>query len=98
MWQGIVDQKDKWIGGRLIDHGDPIDRVLFAKDGDFTPLETTIVDIKLTDEWFGVVGKDFECGGSREFVGLTNVRVENGLAFIGYGGHRWDIVQGTDNQ
>lgn len=93
MWQELVDQKDKWIGGKLIEHGDPMDRAMM-KEGTF-PMETTIVDFNLTDEWFGVVGEDFECGGSRECVGISGTRVENGLALYGYGGHRFDIVKPT---
>lgn len=95
MWQDIVDQKERWIGGKLIDYGDHMDRVIFAKNGKFTPMETTITGFNLTEKWFGVVGEDFECGGLRDIVGLVNVKVQNGLAFVGYGGHRWDIVQPT---
>jgi hypothetical protein len=91
MWQDLIDQKDKWIGGKLVEHGDSMDRALM-KEGTF-PMETEIVDFKLTDEWFGVVGKDFECGGHRSVVGLTGIKVENGLAISGYGGHRFDIIK-----
>lgn len=100
MWQDLVDQKDKWIGGKLIDHGDSMDRRLLAigiSQHTKFPAETTIVDFNLTDEWFSVVGEDFECGGSRECVGIGSDKVENGLALCGYGGHRFDIVKPSYN-
>lgn len=91
MWRNLVDQKDKWIGGKLIDHGDKMDRAMLKPEA--LDAETVIVDFKLTNDWFGVVGVDFECGGSRECVGIVSEKVENGLALCGYGGHRFDIVK-----
>jgi hypothetical protein len=92
MWQQLVDQKDEWIGGRLIDYGDEIDRALF----DY-PLETVIVDIELTERTFHVIGEEFTCGGGRQYVGIMarpEFEVpENGLAITGYGGHEWHIVK-----
>jgi len=91
MWQDIVDQVDKWIGGKLIDHGDSMDRLLL-KEG-LLPAETIITGFSLTEEFFTVNGETFDCGGSRDIVGICGEHVENGLALRGYGGHRFDIVK-----
>ena len=91
MWQDLIDQKDKWIGGQLIDHGDSMDRSLLKPE--LLPAITTITGMELTDDSFRILGEEFNCGGSRQYIGLTSEPVENGLAFSGYGGHRWDIVK-----
>jgi len=91
MWQDLIDQKEQWIGGKLIDHGDAMDKALMGDQ--YEPMETEIVDFELTEQWFGVKGKEFDCGGSRAVVGICGEHVENGLAIHGYGGHRWDIVK-----
>lgn len=96
MWQELVAQKDKWVGGRLIDYGDSMDRRMFASE---LPAETKIVDMKLTNEYFEVNGEKFSCGGARSILGITahsQFEVpEGGLAFSGYGGHEWHIVKPT---
>jgi len=91
MWQELIDQKAKWIGGKLIDYGDSIDRIILRED-EF-PLETKILGFELNENWFGVIGKDFKCGGSRKHVCITDDHVENGLAIVGYEVHRFNIVR-----
>jgi len=97
MWQELINLKDKWIGGKLIDYGDPIDKALMGDK--YKPMETEIVDLKLTDETIEFIGKDFPVIYNRKYIGLVAIHVENGLAFSGYGGHRIDIVKpnGGDN-
>jgi len=53
MFQDLVDQQEKWVGGRLVSYHSFPDR----------PLATKISGFKLTDSWFEVQGKDFNCGG-----------------------------------
>ena len=89
MWQDLVDQEEKWLGGTLIDFGDEFDRRVFGPVSESTP----IVGFELTDTHFHVLGKDFDCGGSRGCVGRTSEVVDNGLALRGYGGHKFHIVQ-----
>ena len=93
MWQDLVDQQEKWIGGQLIDFGDSMDRAVgFYKNG---PITTTITGFELTDNLFMVNGKDFSCGGSRSVVAVIPGAPDNGLALGGYGGHKFHIVQPT---
>jgi len=102
MWAELVQQKDKWIGGQLIDYGDEMDRRLNVnrmKDGTY-PMKTAITDMVLTDEVFEVIGKDFSCMGNRQYLGIEpNPEFElpkDGIAFSGYGGHEWHIVKPTE--
>ena len=93
MWQSLIDQKERWIGGRLICYGDSTDRVVFK---DRIPIETEIIDLTLNDESFYVLGKEFRCGGSRKYVGLATQPLfpvpEGGLAFQSYDSHEFHIV------
>ncbi len=91
MWQDLIDQKDKWIGGKIIDYGDFGD-VFFGRD---KPSETKIVDFKLTDDTIEFVGEDWPIKYNREYIGLSSIKVANGLALSGYAGHRIDIVKPT---
>lgn len=90
MWQQLIDKKAEWIGGTLTDFGDSMDRQMFGGD----PHKTEITDFELTDKWFGVKGKEFDCGGSREFVGITGEKRDGiDLLFSGYGAHEWGITK-----
>ncbi len=89
MWQDLVEQKEKWIGGKIINHGDFGD-AFFDRP---MPQETEIADFKLTDETIEFIGVDWPIKYNREYIGISPIRVENGLAFSGYGGHRIDIVK-----
>lgn len=96
MWQDLIDQKDKWIGGKIIDYGDSMDKLLMGDK--YKPMETEIVDFDLTDETIEFIGVDFPVKYNREYIGLSSIRVEGGLAFSGYGGHRIDIVKPIDKE
>ena len=91
MWQDLVDQEDKWIGGKLIDHGDFEDRAEPKTAG--LPAQTVITGFKLTDDYFEVEGEDFNCGGSRSILGISPEHLKNGLVLKGYGGHVFCIVR-----
>ncbi len=90
MWQDIIDQKEKWIGGKLVDEGDFMDRADPKTPG--LPMETEIVGFELTDEYFEVKGRDFNCGGTRDILGISPEHVDNGLVLRGYGGHIFSII------
>jgi len=93
MWQHLIDQKEKWIGGKLLDYGDSMDRCMFP---DEIPMTTEIVDFILDDEYFFVVGKDFRSGGLRSVVGIMTHGSfpipQGGIAIFGYGSHEFHIV------
>jgi hypothetical protein len=95
MWDDLVKQKEKWIGGKLVDYGDSMDRRLLKEDA--FPVETIVVDIEVTDEQIRIVGEDFSSGGSRKYIGITGSSQfgypENGLVFRGYGGHEFHIIK-----
>lgn len=100
LWQQFVDRKSEWIGGRLIDSGDPMDRALGLHD-DGDP-GTEIVDITLEPNgedsaFFRVVGKDFTCGFDVQSGGIFagDSKIEGALQFSGYGGHSWCITKPT---
>lgn len=95
MWQELVDQKDKWIGGTLKEFGDSTDRRIMKPE--LIGIETIIVDFVLTDDRFEVVGEDFSCCGARDYLGITGqprfpVNGE-GLAISGYGGWEFHITR-----
>jgi len=95
MWQELVDQKDKWIGGTLKDFCSPSDRRIVKPE--LIGAETTIVDLVLTETVFYVYGEDFDCSGNRDDLGLTHVTefgpVPPGtLIILGYGGHEFHIT------
>lgn len=100
MWDDLVKQKEKWIGGKLMDYGDSMDRRLF-KEGTF-PSETTIVDIELTDEQISIKGEGFSSGGSRKYIGIVGSSQfgypKNGLVFNGYGGHEFHIIKPNERK
>jgi len=88
MWQDLVDKEEKYIGGKLIEYPDSIGKALGYKIE-----ETTITGFSLTDEWFEVKGKDFNCGGSREHLGVMNNQKEKGLVISGFGGQLFQIIE-----
>jgi hypothetical protein len=95
MWKELIEHKEKWIGGLLIDYGDSMDKQMTKKEK--IPAKTIITDMVLTDDTFKVVGVDFTCMGSREHLGMTDnpqfELPEGGLAFKGYDGHEWHIIK-----
>lgn len=97
MWQDLIDQKEQWICGKLIDFGDSMDRKMGCE-----PSETIIVGFILSEKYIDITGEDFSCGGDRQYIGLTGDEVKNGLAFAGYGGHIFHIIKpesrGTDGE
>lgn len=88
MWKDLIDQENKYIGGKLIEYPDRIDKVM-----GFEIEETTITGFLLTDEWFEVKGKDFSCGGSRETLGISNNQKGKGLLITGFGGFEFQIIE-----
>lgn len=94
--RALVAQKESYIGGKLKDYGDPMDRRFVESDiylGPF-PMKTTITDMTLERNTFMVVGEDFRCGGALEYLHITHnpqFEVGTGIAFLGYGGHEWHI-------
>lgn len=94
LWSQFVENKEKWIGGRLEDSGDSMDRGMGLVDGD---LSTEIIDIQLLpngDEsaMFQVVGKDFTCGFDVSCGGIGAGK-DGWLTFHGYMGHEWRIKE-----
>lgn len=90
MWSQFIEKKSQWIGGTLEDFGDSIDRALGQER-----MSTEITDIKLEangddSAWFGVVGKDFECGFDVGHGGVTGGD-PGWITFSGYLGHSWRI-------
>ena len=96
MWGEFVDNKEKYIGGLLVDSGDHTDPVEMALCGEDDAV-TKIIDITLEPNGkksaaFMVVGEDFDCGFD---VGCGSIGVdEDGhIEFHGYGGHTWQIFE-----
>ena len=85
MWSQFVHGKDRWIGGTMEDY----------QGGGF--YVTEIVDIRLEangpeSAMIIFVGKDFECGGDVQYVGIVaNYDNDKALLLGGYAGHRWKI-------
>lgn len=97
LWSQFVEGKEKWIGGRLEDSGDSMDRHMGLIDND---LSTEIIDIILrpngeTSAWFEVKGKDFSCGFDISCGGIGAGK-EGWLTFHGYMGHEWRIKEKTE--
>lgn len=95
MWDDIIAQKDKWIGGMLYD-----------EDRDIVVDETTctkLVDICYAgianghprdEDWIEFVGEKFSCGAVRSIIGISCEPMEPGeLIFAGAYGMRWRIVK-----
>jgi len=85
MWGQFIERKEEWFSGVLQD----------LEGGEIQ--ETEIIDITLkpngeTDAFFMVHGKDFCCGGSTEFLGIT-AGEKGWLTLSGYGGHKWRFKQ-----
>lgn len=57
MWEELVRQKDKWIGGVMTDFGYSSDRA--RGDVPEGGIETEITDIQITENQLTFVGKDF---------------------------------------
>jgi len=70
LWQQFWDQREKWIGGKLV-------------DTEFSPKETEIVDIIFEENGedsakFGFKGKDFDCWFDVMHGGVGGGPVEDG--------------------
>ena len=92
IWEQLVDQTEDWVGGILRDSGDLIDRQM----GGATPATTEIVGMRLFPNgdapYFEVIGKDFDCGGSVKYLGISgNQSRTDQLCLSGYGGHSFVI-------
>lgn len=68
IWEQFVKQKDKWIGGTLVDLDDEFGE---------PPAQTEITDIVLFELpnqygciWFEVIGKDYGCGFNTGYGGI----------------------------
>ena len=93
MWSQFVERKKEWIGGKLTDYGDSMDKSM-----GFKTMETEITDITLEPNgkesaMFSVVGKEFTCGSDVGYVGIGGNQPKEGLMFSGYGGHEWKITK-----
>lgn len=97
IWEQMVDQQAKWIGGTLVDDGDSMDRRLgMVPDGGMV---TTITGMEFKPcgdnaMMFSVIGADFTCGFNTQYGGIDGSRCVDGrMAFSGYGGHTWYIKE-----
>lgn len=94
LWGQIIERKDEWIGGRLVEF-----------DGDWSGdfVETVITDIRLVPNgsdsaWFEVVGENFSCGFDARSGGVdcgsgSIKHPDNCLPFYGMGGLRFRIFR-----
>lgn len=94
LWQQFVDRQNEWLGGKLVDDGDAMDRRMFGDD----PNETEITGIELKPNgkesaMFYVCGKDFDCGFDVGCGGIGEQKDDNSLQFHGYGGHTFRIYK-----
>lgn len=64
MYQQFVDQKDKWIGGTLVELSDGI------TDEAETEIEDVRIDRNENYDAFEVVGKDFSCSFNTMYGGV----------------------------
>jgi predicted RNA-binding Zn-ribbon protein involved in translation (DUF1610 family) len=96
LWSQFIHRKSDWIGRKLQDFGDSLDRSIGCE-----PVTTEITDITLEPSGedsacFSVVGKDFTCAFGVKYGGVTSG--ENGwITFAGYGGHTWRIESPNKN-
>ncbi len=101
LWSQFVDQKAEWIGGKLEDMGDSVDRAFgMLKDVSIGDVFTEIVDVRLRPNgkdsaMFEVVGERFTCGFDVKFGGVA-AGEDGWITFSGYGGHIWRIKKKTD--
>jgi len=92
LWEQFVQKQDEWIGGRLEDSGDSMDKAMGAK-----PMSTEITGIELRSNgkesaFFEVTGKDFTCGFDVKSGGVVGGE-EGWLTFSGYMSHSWRIAK-----
>jgi len=97
IFTGLVEEKEKYIGGKMLDFGDSMDRIMISRgiiDGP-VPLEATITDISIKDNFFSVDGEPFRCGCDMNHLHVTRQPEfglkPGGIAFSGYQGHEWHI-------
>src|SRR5437870_2251459 len=93
LWSQFVEKKEQWIGGKLRDSGDSMDRAV-----GLGTLETEIIDVTLKPNgddsaFFSVHGKDFTCGFDVQYGGISGSQRKGWLEFHGYGGHTWWIQE-----
>ena len=91
MWQELIDQKEKWIGGKLINRGTFYDRAEPKTEG--LPAKTEIKDFTLHDGCFGVIGKDFSLFGDISNLWISAEHVDKGLVIAGDSGQVFTIVK-----
>ena len=93
MWQRLVDKKDEWIGGTLVNCGNQFD----CGWNKATPggERTKIVDLLLTEKMFSIIGQEFLCGGMLNHIGLSPYDTpgdEDTLTFVGIENHRFYMI------
>ena len=96
LWSQFIEQKDKWIGGTLVDFGDSMDVRLGMIDK--LGMKTKIVDITLLPNgidsaYFSIEGEGFGCGFDVHYGGISGEQQEGWLTFRGYGGHKFMIKE-----
>lgn len=77
MWGGIVDGKDRFIGGKLIDT-DADDATTTIKDLTLEPVGDCVI--------FSIVGEDFTCSTNVQYAGVRANPRGPGLAIACFGG------------
>ena len=92
LWEQFVHGKAKYIGKKLQDFGDALDRFALGAP---ELAETKIIDITLTPNGtdsavFSVEGEEFGCSFDVQHGGVTGGE-KGWLTFAGYGGHAWRI-------
>ncbi len=92
IWEQLVDRKSEFIGKRLQDFGDSMDRSmgLAGEGGETTIIEDLQYQQEASYNCFEVVGKDFTCSFNTKYGGVGGGE-PGWLTFYGYGGHKWRI-------
>ena len=94
MWSQFVEGKARFIGGRLIDHGDDFPGSDFPESNGIG--KTVITDVTLTangedSAYLTFHGENFGCSGDVKHLGISGEQSE-GITFRGYGGHRFEVI------
>lgn len=93
LWSQFIEKKDRWIGGKLSDCGDSMDKNMGAGKQ-----ETEITDVTLKPNgkesaYFTIVGKDFSCGFDVRIGGISGKPGTRGVTFSGYADHEFWIEE-----
>jgi hypothetical protein len=93
LWSQFIEQKQKWIGGTLVETGDKmLSRLIGTK-----PMQTRIIDIVLRENgtdsaWFEIVGKDFSCGSDVHHLSIPSDQDGNPWLTFECCGNRFKIA------